>query len=43
MKIYKDITAEDKKTEIRLIKKEISKYNKIIIELNKCLKYLNNK
>ena len=42
MKIYKNITTKDKKTEIRLLKKEIKVKEKSLKPLKKALNYLTN-
>jgi len=40
MKIYKNLTNKEKKTEIRLLKKEIKKGEKSLKPLKKALNYL---
>ena len=42
MKIYKNITTKDKKTEIRLLKEEIKKGEKSLKPLKKALNYLSS-
>ena len=42
MKIYKNLTNKEKKTEIRLLKEEIKVKEKSLKPLKKALNYLNN-
>jgi len=43
MKMYKEMTKDEAKEEVRLLKEEYNKLYKQILSIEKCLEYLNHK